>query len=1090
MSFARQIHSGDDHRSMEVSARTRVPPPGDAIPPSVEEPGVEQVEEAMRSLSRRISLLLTSGVSEDDPLRPPLKFMVMELSAVAASLRTLALTQDRPPDVKDGGWRWERARQHERQWLKRLMLYAQEIGRFFPERSWPTFPFALFPIALLGWAAAKAIGVNVDDPLLRYRSREEDILKMALNFFCCTQDRRRYSKHLLLSSSGHGLPSPHGGEESDDGLYLVGIHGPIMKLLRWLARTAAHKSLRVISIVGPLGVGKTTLAMELHRRLHCRIGDGTYDFQLRAKARVTRGRNRSTLLLRRILREIADPGASATLSSDHRQSTTSEQLVGAIRKRLQDRRYFILIDDLSEASDWEEIKDAFPNNNNGSRILITTRIRSVAWSCCSDYGGLVHEMKPLNELDSEKLLLTKAFGSVHSLPPGQPFKKVCYEILRRCEGIPLCITAMANWLRQQQHQQDVAEVPRLLTEIEQALYRHYDDLPYMLRLFLMYMSMFPKGYMFDKDRLVMKWLDEGLTPTYTMLWDEEMYKGAERYFSQLVDRNVISPVRRCPDDAESSYWKINQFMLQFLTSKSAEMGFAFTGGTLNLAARRRGVKETGIMPRRLALHQPDSNLPGAVDLSATRSLAFSGAGDRIRLSEFSYLVVLDLEGWENLENYHLEQICITMRFLGFLSIKKTRVSELPSNISDLYFLRTLDVSHTQITEFPWQVIKLKFLRTVDASHTQITELPSIFWCLKYLCKLDLRNTQIRTLPGMEIFKPHSLRELLIGGDRMIDSDETAATVPQQICDVKSMEKLATVDLRECSERFVKDLGMLDCLRTIAITWSFDQCSRRAYRDALLSSIQKWTQLESLTIHCGLLCSMEFLGLLSYPPMKLEKFKVTTGKFVRIPQWIRGLNFLAFLQITVCTLVPDDLKILGGLPKLQCLLLGLDFIPREEIVVEVEGFNMLEIFSLDCPVPWLTFKEGAMQMLAYLVLKICSGPANREGAVPLGISNLGSLAEVAINYNQMWCANSSSVRRTVEAVKKQVAEHCNSIDIVINGTRVDDVQKHDEAEWETIIQRVVDGEVKSDAHAADGKTVRTAPEIQGEIEAEGGTKSDA
>uniref|UniRef100_A0A0E0F7I0 Uncharacterized protein n=1 Tax=Oryza meridionalis TaxID=40149 RepID=A0A0E0F7I0_9ORYZ len=50
------------------------------------------------------------------------------------------------------------------------------------------------------------------------------------------------------------------------------------------------------------------------------------------------------------------------------------------------------------------------------------------------------------------------------------------------------------------------------------------------------------------------------------------------------------------------------------------------------------------------------------------------------------------------------------------------------------------------------------------------------------------------------------------------------------------------------------------------------------------------------------------------------------------------------------------------------------------------------FSLDCPVPWLTFKEGTMPILEYLQLNICSVPMNQVNAFPLGLANLRSITD--------------------------------------------------------------------------------------------------
>jgi hypothetical protein len=293
-----------------------------------------------------------------------------------------------------------------------------------------------------------------------------------------------------------------------------------------------------------------------------------------------------------------------------------------------------------------------------------------------------------------------------------------------------------------------------------------------------------------------------------------------------------------------------------------------------------------------------------------------------------------------------------------------------------------------------------------------------------------------------------------------------------------LENLATVDLREHSPSFVKGLGGLDRLRVITIIWSSQQCAEEDYCKALLSSIEKWRNLKSLTIHCGLGCSMEFLSSLSHPPELLEKFKVTAGGFLSFPKWIQRLNSLYFVQISVCILLTDGLNILRALPKLQLLILGLDFVPREAIVIETEGFSELRGFSVNCPAPWLTFGTGALPNLTHLQLEFCSGSAMQE-SVPRGIGNLQRLSEVALLYNQEWCGNSSSVIRTVDAVKRQVAKHHNPINLIINKTKVDVVQEVDE-ETESATE-IESGSVQ--VQQVGEQIVRVSVETWGEIEIE-------
>ena len=126
-----------------------------------------------------------------------------------------------------------------------------------------------------------------------------------------------------------------------------------------------------------------------------------------------------------------------------------------------------------------------------------------------------------------------------------------------------------------------------------------------------------------------------------------------------------------------------------------------------------------------------------------------------------------------------------------------------------------------------------------------------------------------------------------------------------------------------------------------------------------------------------------------------------------------------MQITICKLRARDLEILRNLSRLKCLILGLDFILREAIVIGIQGFNELQRFSVDCPVPWLTFFSGEMQKPTYLRLDFRACPTGPI-CIPSGISNLRSLTEVSLYYNMRY-ANSSSVKMTVKVVRKEVAK---------------------------------------------------------------------
>jgi hypothetical protein len=423
------------------------------------------------------------------------------------------------------------------------------------------------------------------------------------------------------------------------------------------------------------------------------------------------------------------------------------------------------------------------------------------------------------------------------------------------------------------------------------------------------------------------------------------------------------------------------------------------------------------------------------------------------LTDLKVVRVLDLEGYDG-------PVCLDglskLLHLRYLSLRGTGVSELPATIGELRFLQTLDVSSTTVKKLPPSIGALLCLRYLNIRDTNVSELPAKIGELRF-----------------------NLKAILIGGKGRFNSVETVTRLPNVIQHFRCLEKLGTIDIRVHHARFVEALGGLDHLRVLKITWSSQQSNEKAYREALVSSIEKWSQLEYLTIHCGFLCSMDFLGSVPNPPQRLKKFKVTAGRFAVIPQWISWLWSLSFVQITVSKLGSDELRILKILPRLKCLILGLEFIPRETIVIENDGFTELRRFSVDCPVPWLTFSTEAMRWVKHLELKFCSGPASQK-SVPSGINNLRSLTEVVLCYNQKWCANSSSVKMTVAAVKEEVSKHRNPIELVINDTRVNVQQAEEAAEIPNKAER--GGKAKDDVEVAGEGTskISSSSEIE-EIE---------
>nr|BAJ97215.1 predicted protein [Hordeum vulgare subsp. vulgare] len=173
---------------------------------------------------------------------------------------------------------------------------------------------------------------------------------------------------------------------------LVGIEGPTKELFSWLIDK--EKKLKVVSIVGFGGLGKTTLANEVYRKLKGGFNCGAF-VPVSQKPNIPK-------LLHSLLTQLGcgQPFHDCELNV----------LLDQLRENLEEKSYLVVIDDLWDVSAWNIIKCAFPENEHGSRLIVTTRIKNVAKACCLRHCKHILEMKPLTTEDSRKLFLIGYFS--------------------------------------------------------------------------------------------------------------------------------------------------------------------------------------------------------------------------------------------------------------------------------------------------------------------------------------------------------------------------------------------------------------------------------------------------------------------------------------------------------------------------------------------------------------------------------------------------------------------------------------------------------------------------------------------------------
>jgi hypothetical protein len=117
-----------------------------------------------------------------------------------------------------------------------------------------------------------------------------------------------------------------------------------------------------------------------------------------------------------------------------------ECLVEKLCVYLQGKRYLVVMDDIWKTEVWNEVKYAFPNNSNGSRILITSRIKEVAL-----HSSLTppYFLQFLNKDESCELFLKEVFRGGEC--PAE-LETLGRQIAEGCRGLPLSIVVLGGLL--------------------------------------------------------------------------------------------------------------------------------------------------------------------------------------------------------------------------------------------------------------------------------------------------------------------------------------------------------------------------------------------------------------------------------------------------------------------------------------------------------------------------------------------------------------------------------------------------------------------------------------------------------------------
>ncbi|XVF79268.1 hypothetical protein PTKIN_Ptkin14bG0207800 [Pterospermum kingtungense] len=287
-------------------------------------------------------------------------------------------------------------------------------------------------------------------------------------------------------------------------------------------------ALRIISVVGMGGIGKTTLS-----RLAFNDPEVESHFEKRIWVCVS-----DPFEEQKIAVEILE-----SLGGRKPDLAGKDNIMREISKCAFRKKILLVLDDVwtEDSSNWEQLKGSLKNSSPESRILVTTRKEMVGKAI----GSRSSDMFLLGKLSEDKcwsLFCHLAFFE-RTREECENLEGIGRKIVERCNGLPLAVKTLGGLLRFKTRDQWRSILDSKLWEIEEVengvfppLLLSYYDLPPALKQCFSYCAIFPKDCNIHKDQLIKLWIAQGFVK---QRGNKGMEMIGEEYFNTLTMRSFF-----------------------------------------------------------------------------------------------------------------------------------------------------------------------------------------------------------------------------------------------------------------------------------------------------------------------------------------------------------------------------------------------------------------------------------------------------------------------------------------------------------------------------------------------------------------------
>ncbi|OEL14087.1 Disease resistance protein RPM1 [Dichanthelium oligosanthes] len=846
---------------------------------------------------------------------------------------------------------------------------------------------------------------------------------------------------------------------------LVGLKEDRELLNKWLTPNVPVveniPALKVVSLLGMGGMGKTTLLTSVYEQLKDL-------FDIRAWLTVSQAYRGVDALLKELLKIVSASEHTATgdannvnrnnvtvpvdieiggqkqLKPDDIDKMDTIDLKKNLKAVLKHKKYIVVLDDVWDRRVHDGISDVFEDSGMESRIVITTRKQDVASRATPGY---LLKLNPLDIKDALQLFCTKAFPNKNHFDWTSKLLEHANDIIKRSEGLPLeqCSPELQelatdiikkcedfSLLKCPSELQDLATdtvnkfkglslsvCPSELRDLATVIVKQCEDLPLVKcpselqeiatdivkKCRGLPLAIVSVGNLLSSRKQIV--------PVWRQMYNE---LPCELEKDDQVQGILNLSYYDLPSDLRNCFLYCSLFPEDYHFSKDDLVRLWVAEGFVG----RKGdstpeeVAEGYLMEliHRNMLQLVDNDELGRVstcklhDILRELALLISKAEMFGTVNDFGAMVQMDT-GVRRISSYgwkKMKKSKSKMKFphLRTLMASDTIVDYVPSILSESKYLTVLELQNSDFRELPKSIGNLFNLKYIGLRNTRITSLPESIENLSNLQTLDVKSTEIKALPP-GIVNLTKLRHLT--ADKFVDENQSefryfiGVEAPNGLSNLEDLQTLETV---QASKHLPEQLDKLLQLRSLWIdNITASHCAE------LFGTLSTMPLLSSLLISAG--DENETLSLKNFNPTctKLHKL-IVRGCWalgtMDCPILQNHGTYLKYLALSRCHFVEDPLVVLAScVPNLTYLRLNNIASPRT-LVLLAGSFPHLKtlVFKDMNDVSLLKIIDGALPEIECLY--ITSLP--KLQTVPQGIRTLGSLKKLWLlglhrNFKAQW-----------------------------------------------------------------------------------------